>query len=286
MQPETPEGAALEQPPSATVEDQGGDSSRGYHVLDDPVIYVVIAFGVILTTALPVFLGQRFCLPLLNTLVIFPLFVWAVRVGRPRRAVALGAFWAVCQALAMLAASLALPQQAGNAVLNGMEMRSQAIAWTVADAFGRPAGFIVGLPFSVSNQLIQLVVVAAGSLLTAGLIGLLIDALTLNATSYIAASVVQLAGNPLLALAAAWPLWTVLRLAGYLLIGAVLAEPLAVGAVSARPDEDAEPAWTWARWWRRSRRLLGVGLGLAALSIVLQALLGPSWATLIRQITN
>jgi hypothetical protein len=110
--------------------------------------------------------------------------------------------------------------------------------------------------------------------------------LTLNATSYIAASVVQLAGNPLLALAAAWPLWTVLRLAGYLLIGAVLAEPLAVGAVSARPDEDAEPAWTWARWWRRSRRLLGVGLGLAALSIVLQALLGPSWATLIRQITN
>lgn len=258
----------------------------GYHVLDDPIIYVVIALGALLTTALPVFLGQRFCLPLLNTFVIFPLFVWAVRVGRPRRAVTLAAFWAVCQAGAMLIAGLLLSQQAGNAVLNGLEMRSQAIAWTAARTFSGPSGFIAGLPWSPATQLAQLAVVAVGSLLTAGFAGLLIDALTINATAYIVASVLREASTPLVALVAGWPLWTVVRLGGYLLIGAALAEPLAIGATTPRAEDSIEPVWTWRAWWRRRRRWLGVGFALALLAIVLQILLGPPWAELMRQITG
>lgn len=283
--PETPESVESEQPAAQMVK-QEDNAGRAYHVLDDPLGYVVIALGVILTTALPVFLGQRFCLPLLNTLVIFPFFVWAMRAGRPRRAITLGTFWAICQTIAMLVASLALPQQASNAVLNGLEMRSQALAWTTGGAHS-PEGFVAGLPFSLSKQLIQLAVVAAGSLLTAGLVGLLVDALTLNATSYIAASVLHQANNPLLALVTAWPLWIFVRLAGYLLLGAVLAEPLAVGASTPRPDdEQVEPAWTWTQWWRRRRRLLGIGVGLALLGIALQSLLGPLWASLMRQLTS
>lgn len=278
--PDTPEELAA---PEEAIDTP---AQNGYHVLDDPIVYVVIALGALLTTALPVFLGQRFCLPLLNTLVIFPLFVWAVRVGRPRRAVTLAAFWAICQAGAMLVASLLLTQQAGTAVLNGLEMRSQAIAWTAAQTVGGPAGFIAGLPWSPAKQLAQLAVVGVGSLLTAGFVGLLIAALTINATAYIVASALREASAPLVALTAGWPLWTVARLAGYLLIGAVLAEPLAIGATTPRTEDLPEPAWTWRAWWRSRRRWLGVGIALALLAVVLQILLGPPWASLMRQITG
>lgn len=243
-----------------------------YHVLDDPVVYAVILIGVLLTTALPVFLGQRFCLPLLSALVIFPLFVWAVRLGRPRRAIALAGFWAICQAAAMLIASLLLAQQAGLAIFNGLEMRSEVMSWI---ASGQAAqGSVAGVPLSLPKLLTQALVVAGGSLLTAGLAGLIVDALALNATSYIAVSLAQMASQPVLTLLLAWPIWTMVRLAGYFVAGAALAEPLAFGDLSLQG---------WAAWWRRRRRLLAIGAGLVLLGILLQLVLGPAWTSLLRQ---
>ncbi|MCS6844862.1 MAG: hypothetical protein NZ528_11175 [Caldilineales bacterium] len=244
-----------------------------YRVLDDPLVYPVIALGVALTTALPVFLGQRLCLPLLNALVIFPFLVGALRTGRLRRGLRLAAFWAICQAAAALLASLFLSARADFAILNALELRTQL--YTLVATGQLQPGFVVGVPLDLPRLLLQALAVAGGSLATAGLAGLVLDAATINATSYAAASLLREAGRPLPALLLAWPLWTVLRLAGYLALGAALAEPLAAG--------DPEGIGL-AGWWQRRRRLIAVGAGLVLLGILLQLLLTSAWADLLRRL--
>jgi hypothetical protein len=246
--------------------------SSSYHVLVDTIVYPVIALGVALTTALPVFLQQRFCLPVLNGLVIFPLFAWALRAGRPRRALGLGLFWALCQSLAIVAASLLMADRAGTAILGALEFRTQWLAWI---ASGSPVTSTPAL--SLPGQVRELAVFAAGSLLTGGLGGLILLAMALNAFNFTVASLLQQALRPVLLLLAAWPIWSVVRLIGYLTVGAVLAEPVAV--------LDLRPQW-WAAWWPRRRRLLATGLGLIVLGIVLQIVLSPLWPSLLRSATG
>lgn len=244
-----------------------------YRVLDDPLVYPVIALGVALTTFLPVFLGQRLCLPLLNALVIFPFLVGALRTGRLRRGLRLAAFWAVCQTVAALLASFFLSSRADFAVLNALEMRTQLYT-LVATGQSQP-GFVVGIPLDLPRLALQALAVVGGSLVTAGLAGLFLDAVTINATSHAAASLLREAGRPLPALLLAWPVWTAVRLAGYLVLGAALAEPLAAG--------DPEGIGL-AGWWQRRRRLIAVGVGLVLLGILLQVVLTPTWADLLRRL--
>lgn len=244
-----------------------------YRVLDDPLVYPVIALGVALTTFLPVFLGQRLCLPLLNALVIFPFLVGALRTGRLRRGLSLAAFWAVCQAVAALLASFFMSARADFAVLNALELRTQLYT-LVATGQSQP-GFVVGIPLDLPQLALQALAVVGGSLVTAGLAGLFLDATTINATGYAAASLLREAGRPLPVLLLAWPVWTIVRLAGYLALGAALAEPLARG--------DPEGIGL-AGWWQRRRRLIAVGAGLVLLGILLQVVLTSAWADLLRRL--
>ncbi len=77
----------------------------------------------------------------------------------------------------------------------------------------------------------------------------------------------------LLALAA-WPLWMIVRLVGYLIVGAVLAEPVA--------NLDLRPA-TLAAWLQARKRLLLAGLGVILLGVVLQALLSPLYQSVLQK---
>lgn len=272
--PPQPEAAVLELEDEAEegIDPAQGQPATGYHVLNDPVVYVVIFVGSLLTTGLPVFLGQRFCLPLLNALVVFPLFVWAVRVSRPRRAITLGLFWALSQTVAFLAMALLLSERATVTVLNGLDFRTEMLAWiaTGSGAPGAPGQF---LPRELGN----VALFAGASLLTAGLGSFILLALALNMINLYVASLVQQATNPLLLALTAWPIWLIVRLAGYLMSAAVLAEPAAV--------LDLRPQW-WAGWWRRRRRLLAIGIGIVLLSFLLQALLAPIWDDLLRAATG
>lgn len=239
-----------------------------YHVLDDRVVYVVVFLGTLLTTGLPVFLGQRFCLPLLNGLVIAPLFIWALRAGRPRRAVELGLFWSLCQTAAMLAATLLLPEQTTIVVLRGLDFRTEMLAW-VNDGQGSPGLASEFVPRAAGNYAIF----SGLSLVTGSIGGLIFLASLLNTYNFYVATLVQQVVNPLLLIVLAWPLWLIVRLIGYLVTGAVLAEPVAV--------LDLRPQW-WSRWWRDRRRLLVIGIGLVVMSLLLQLILAPLWPSLLR----
>jgi hypothetical protein len=243
-----------------------------YHVLNDPVVYPVIALGVGLTTVMPVLLGQRFCLPLLNGLVIFPFLAWALRVGRPRRAMVLVLYWIVVQSAAMLVVSLLLTEQASLAILGALEFRTQWLAWIDHGAPVELAPAMAWLP-----QLRELLIYALAAFVTGGLAALIFLAVALNTFNFTVATLIQQAASPVLLLLMAYPLWLVIRVLGYVVFAVFLAEPVAV--------LDLRPAW-WSAWWPKRRRLLGPAVGLIVAGFVLQVLLSPVWRHLLASLTG
>lgn len=235
-------------------------------VLDDWIVYPSMAAGILATTFLPILLGQQICLPLLSALVLIPMFLWALRQGRPRKAIALALFWALVQSLAVVVASLLFQDTASLAVQGGLEYRSAWLAWV-------EGGPLVALAPSLAygRQALELALYALAMALTGGVGGLLLLTLALDRFNFTVASLLAVAQSPALLALVAWPLWFIVRLLGYLIVGAVLAEPVA--------NLNLRPAYL-AAWLQRRRRLLLAGLGVILLGIVLQILLAPLYQTI------
>jgi hypothetical protein len=251
----------------AEAEDSGA-APTGPSVIDDWVVYPSMAFGILVTTALPIFLGQRICLPVLSAAVLIPMFIWALRLGRPAKAIQLGLFWAVVQSAVVVVVSILLSENASRAVAGGLDFRSDWLAWIASGAqVGHTPAMALG---RASLELIVYGVAMAATGSVAGLIGL---AVAMDAFNFGAATLLAEAVRPVLALLGAWPVWVIARLAGALVVGAVLAEPVA--------NFNLRPAFL-AIWWRDRKRLLVIGLGLLALSLVLQLLLAPLYRMLLQ----
>ena len=242
--------------------------TTGASVLDDWVVYPSMAFGILVTTALPILLGQRVCLPVLSAAVLIPMFIWALRLGRPGKAIRLGLFWAVVQSAVVVVVSLVFPDSASRAVLGGLEFRGDWLAWIAngSSVEATPA-------MALGRASVEIVAYAAAMALTGGVAGLIGLAIALDAFNFSAATVIAEAVRPVLALLGAWPIWVIVRLAGALAVGAVLAEPVA--------NFDLRPVFL-AAWWRGRKRLLAVGLGLLVLSFLLQWALAPVYRWLLQ----
>jgi hypothetical protein len=276
--PETPLTAELvEGNPDHTIEtpapgdlarEQGTVETSGSSVLDDWVVYPSMAFGILVTTALPIFLEQRICLPVLSAMVLIPMFIWALRSGRPGKAIQLGLFWAIVQSAVVVVFSILLSQNAGRAVLGGLEFRSDWLAWIANGAA------VTHTPsMALGRASLELGGYAAAMALTGGVAGLIGLAVAMDAFNFSAATLLTEAARPVLMLLGAWPVWVIVRLVAALTVGAVLAEPVA--------NFDLRPAFL-AAWWQRRKRLLAIGLGLLVLSFLLQLLLAPLYRTLLQ----
>ncbi len=238
-------------------------------VLDDWIVYPSMAAGVVITTFFPVLLGQQICLPLLSAAVLIPMFLWALRQGRPRKAITLALFWVVVQSLSVIVASLLFADTAARAVQGGLEYRTAWLAWIEGGPLVQMAPAL-----DYARQLIDLAVYAVAMALTGGVGGLLLLTVALNRLNFTLASLLTTAQNPVLLAVAAWPLWMIVRLVGYLIVGAVLAEPVA--------NLDLRPAYL-GEWLRRRKRLLLAGLGIILLGFLLQALLSPLYQTILQK---
>jgi hypothetical protein len=237
------------------------------NVLDDWIVYPSIALGVVVTTFFPILLGQQICLPLLSAAVLIPMFLWALRQGRPRKAVTLALFWVVMQSVSVIAASLLFADTAGRAVQGGLEYRSAWLAWI-------EGGPLVSMAPALDyvRQLIDLAIYAVAMALSGGVGGLLLLTVALNRLNFTVATLLAAAQNPVLLAVAAWPVWMIVRLVGFLIVGAVLAEPVA--------NLDLRPAYL-AAWLQARKRLLLAGLGIILLGVILQALLSPLYQTIL-----
>ncbi len=227
-----------------------------------------MGFGILVTTALPIFLGQRICLPVLSALVLIPMFIWALREGRPRKAIQLGLFWAVVQSAVFVIATVLLSDSASQAVVGGVEFRSEWLSWIAngTQVLRTPA-------LALDRTVLELIVYSAAMFLTGSVAGLIGLAAAMDAFNFTAASLLTQAARPLLMLLGAWPIWVIVRLVSYLTVGAVLAEPMV--HLNLRVEFLLD-------WWRRRKRLLAIGLGLFVLSVLLQVLLTPLYRSLLQ----
>ena len=261
---------ALEPIESAEAEDEVETvETPGPSVLDDWIVYPSMGFGILVTTALPIFLGQRICLPVLSALVLIPMVIWALREGRPRKAIQLGLFWAVVQSAVIVIATVLLSDNsASQAVVGGVEFRSEWLSWI---ANGSP---VLRTPaLALDRTLLELIVYSAAMFLTGSVAGLIGLAAAMDAFNFTAASLLTQAARPLLMFLGAWPIWVIVRLVSYLTIGAVLAEPMV--HLNLRVEFLLD-------WWRRRKRLLVIGLGIFAFSVLLQVLLTPLYRSLLQ----
>jgi hypothetical protein len=250
---------------SGQEDDQSDEPAE--NVLDDWIVYPSIAMGVVVTTFFPILLGQQICLPLLSAAVLIPMFLWALRQGRPRKAVALALFWVVAQSLSVIVASLLFADTAADAVQGGLEYRTAWLAWIEGGPLVQMAPAL-----DYVRQLIDLAIYAVAMALSGGVGGLLLLTVALNRLNFTVATLLASAQNPVLLAVAAWPLWMIVRLVGYLIVGAVLAEPVA--------NLDLRPAYL-AAWLQARKRLLLAGLGIILLGVILQALLSPLYQTIL-----
>jgi hypothetical protein len=195
------------------------------------------------------------------------MFLWALRQGRPRKAITLALFWVVVQSVSVVAASLLFEDTAGRAVQGGLEYRSAWLAWI-------EGGPLVSIAPSLAygRQVIELVLYALAMTLTGGVGGLLLLTLALDRFNFTVASLLAIAQSPVLSAVAAWPVWLIVRLVGYLIVGAVLAEPVA--------NLDLRPAYL-AAWLQARKRLLLAGLAIILLGVLLQVLLSPLYRTIL-----
>jgi hypothetical protein len=244
-----------------TLLDEDEPDYPSENVLDDWIVYPAMALGVLVTTFFPILLGQRICLPLLSAAVLIPMFLWALRQGRPGKAVSLALFWVVVQSLSVILASLLFQDSAWRAVQGGLEYHTAWLQWIEGGPLVQMAPAL-----DFSRQLIDLAVFAVSMALTGGVAGLLLLTLALDRFNFTVASMLAAAESPALLALAAWPLWMIVRLVGVLLLGAALAEPVAT--------LDLHPARLLA-WLQRRKRMLLAGLGAILLSIILQVLLSP-----------
>ncbi len=238
------------------------------NVLDDWIVYPAMALGILATTFFPILLGQQICLPLFSAAVLIPMFLWALRQGRPRKAVRLALFWVVVQSAAVIVASLLFADTAERAVQGGLEYRTAWLAWSEG---GPPVQAAPALDYA--RQVIELALYALAMALTGGVGGLLLLTVALDRFNFTVASLLTVAENPALLIVAAWPPWLIARLVGYLIVGAVLAEPVA--------NLELRPAHL-AVWLQVRKRLLLTGLAVILLGVVLQALLSPLYQTILR----
>ena len=212
--------------------------------------------------------GNRFLLPILATVAVYPTLVSLVLRGRAGAAALATILWSVSLSISLIMLTTHDPVAAGHLVINGPEYRDEMFEF-VRNGIGTegdPSRFI-------PQHLIHLAAFIALSVLSAGLLGILLGAILLGYMSFYVGALAA-AGEPLLAFSMGWPPWAIMRVVAYILIGVALSRPL-LSLLVRRPI----PLLRRRRWY------LSAGVLLAG-DIVLKAALAPLWGQLLRPCLN
>jgi len=207
--------------------------------------------------------GSPVLLPILAAACVYPSF--ALLLVRERRGASIAAalLWALSLSAAVVVLTHRDPARTGRAVLNGVAYRDEMLAY-VRSGTGRevdPARF-------VPQHLLHLAGFAALTLVSGGLLGLVLGAILVAFMSYYVGSL-TLGAAPLRGALLGWPPWAVLRVAAFVLLGTVLARPLIARATGRRLAGGDRP-------------LLVAAAALLVLDVLLKAILAPAWAAILR----
>lgn len=219
----------------------------------DPLIYIGLVVGLLITLAVGFVTEQKTMMPVLNALIVWPLLIWALRHARIDIALRLVVIWAVVIFVGSVVAGRTLGQIAQAAVPGSIEFNAEHMRWLTGNITGveQPANWLPDLGRRSG-------VLLAGSALSAGLIPLIAGARYLAILGLWTANLFD--APSLLAIPLGIPPWIWAETVAQISLGVLLAEPMVSG--------DAQALIT-----KNRRRLLFTGLIALALALLLQLLL-------------
>lgn len=219
----------------------------------DPLIYIALVVGLIITLAVGFVTEQKTMMPVLNALIVWPLLIWALRHARIDIALRLVVVWAAIIFIGSVVAGRVLGQMAQAAVPGSIEFNAEHMRWLTGSitSVAQPADWLPAL-MRRSGLLL------AGSALSAGLIPLIAGARYLAILGLWTANLFN--APHLLAVPLGIPPWIWAEAVAQISLCVLLAEPIVTG--------DAQALIT-----KNRRRLLLTGLISLALALLLQLLL-------------
>lgn len=240
---------------------------NSYSLARDPIFYITVGFFALLTTGLPMAIGQPNFLPILQTLSLFIFMLIPLRQGLLRQTLWVFALWVLLQWAVVVTLTWFLEARAERAFYDGFQYRMDYIAWFYgAKAALRPDSF-GAMPLA---RLIELLGVLLGSLVSGGLIGIWFLVKSVNLAGYgMGVLLVSLKSTDALLLAL--PIWSLLRIAGYVGLITLLSEPVLTSN------------WQPLFYWRSQRRLMLIAGGLLLLGLLVEGFLPDLWRLLGEQ---
>ncbi len=213
--------------------------------------YIVV--GVLAVHLAALVLPGDYFLPLANGAVFFLLFMQPLRRGDYTAAFYLALTWAVATTLVQIGLTVLAPELMARAVFNGPEYREEMFTW-LRTGIGDEGELSRFLPIHVRHYAIFIVV----SLLSGGLLGLMLGSAMLGWMNFYVGSLILAAGFAPSAIVLSWPLYSMVRVLAYLLTGAALA-----GVLLDRTTRGRAKLLKVLRWG-------GLGLLLAVLDLPLK----------------
>lgn len=220
----------------------------------DPLYYVTVASFALLTTGLPMIMGQPNFLPIVQALALTVFMALPLARHNPAGALRVVLIWLPLQYLLATALTIVLPGVAERAIHEGFTYRGALGAWLYGAA-PLPGGLIVA-PLA---QLGEIAGVVLGTLATAGLVGAWFLVRGLDLAAFATGVLVRALEDG--AIWRALPYWALFRLAGLGGLLLLLAEPLLTSR------------WSPLFYWRERRRLTLVSVGLLLFGLLLELFL-------------
>ena len=219
----------------------------------------------VISTALGFAIGNRWALPILNVLFIYPFYIRLIAGGKRRQAVALALLWAIFISEAVILGTCVFPKRAEAVTLRGTEYRDEMFSW-VATGEGKESTPSQFIPEHVMHFGIFCVLAAA----TGGAGALLMGAALLNYMNFYVGALVLEASHPALTLILGWQPYAVIRVVAYILVATVLAEVF-LGVARRRP-----PAW------RRLKPYAIAGVSGVIVDIMVKSGVAPLWSRALK----
>lgn len=222
------------------------------------VIYIIASTP--LGFSLGIKIGIDLLLPIINALLIYPVYLLYITRKRYKTAVAMVIFWAVILSAFTILYTYQEPSVAKKIIIRGGTYTEEMWEWLETGK-----GIEGDITRFFPQHIIHLSLFIMLTLATGGFGGLVSGSILLNYMNYYVGCLALTSTNPGVISLIGWPIWAEIRVVGYIILSIFFATPL-IFKISNK------------RWkYNRFSNYLYSGLALIIADIILKYLLAPIW---------
>lgn len=202
-------------------------------LLFSPYLFLYLTLALPAACCIGVLIPFQPVLPILQVAVGYPVMFSLLKQGRRARAAGAMLWWAFMLGLTMVTLIVLFHETTARVIFHGPEYADEMFRWvrTGTGAESTPSLFI-------PQHLLHAGIFVALSLLSGGLLSLVMGSLLMNYMSFYVGSLIVGSRNTGLAILMGWHPWSIFRVAGFVILGVVLAEPL-ICRITGRPYQSA-----------------------------------------------